>query len=288
MSMHRFCAAAGVAALAAVAACAPKDKAPETPPAPTTPNVVTVHASDFALDVPATLPAGMTTFKLVNNGPNLHHMVIARLDSGKTYDEAKAALSKPGMPPMWLVPVGGPNAPDPNTESNVTLDLKAGNYVAFCVVDIPGGVPHLMKGMINPVTVTASSSPSAPAPTADVKVSLQDYSFQVSPALTAGKHVIQVDVAPGQPHEIELVKIAPGKKLADFMGEVEGLMKGKAPAGPLSGTAIGGVAPSVAGTTQYFEVDLSPGNYAFICFLPDAKDGKPHLAHGMVHEFSIQ
>jgi len=25
-----------------------------------------------------------------------------------------------------------------------------------------------------------------------------------------------------------------------------------------------------------------------ICFVPDAKDGKPHLAHGMVKQFSVK
>ena len=36
-----------------------------------------------------------------------------------------------------------------------------------------------------------------------------------------------------------------------------------------------------------FEVELTPGDYGLICFVPDAKDGKPHLAHGMVKTITV-
>ena len=39
--------------------------------------------------------------------------------------------------------------------------------------------------------------------------------------------------------------------------------------------------------SEYFTADLTPGNYALLCFVPDAKDGKPHLEHGMVKQFKI-
>jgi len=35
-------------------------------------------------------------------------------------------------------------------------------------------------------------------------------------------------------------------------------------------------------------VDLKPGRYALICFLPDASDGKPHFEHGMVREIELE
>ncbi len=33
-----------------------------------------------------------------------------------------------------------------------------------------------------------------------------------------------------------------------------------------------------------YPVDLAPGEYAIVCFLPDAKDGKPHFVHGMIQQ----
>jgi hypothetical protein len=143
-----------VAAALAVSAlgCATKDKttdsaavAPAGAPKDPTPAVVTVHAKDFAFDAPAEITAGMTTFKLVNDGPNIHHMLVVRLDSGKTVADLEAAMKKKGPPPGWMVMSGGPNAPDPTHESNTTLNVTEGQYALICIVDIPGGVPHAAK-----------------------------------------------------------------------------------------------------------------------------------------------
>jgi hypothetical protein len=59
-------------------------------------------------------------------------------------------------------------------------------------------------------------------------------------------------------------------------------MKGPPPAMPL-----GGVAGVASGHPSFFDVDLKPGTYALICFLEDAKDGKPHYMHGMTQEITI-
>jgi hypothetical protein len=79
-----------------------------------------------------------------------------------------------------------------------------------------------------------------------------------------------------------LLRLAPGKKTEDFGKWAETGMKGPPPAEPL-----GGVAYLDKGSRGSFTADLTPGDYGFICFLPDAKDGKPHLAHGMVKTFTV-
>ena len=38
---------------------------------------------------------------------------------------------------------------------------------------------------------------------------------------------------------------------------------------------IGGIAGIEHGMSETFTANFTPGNYAFICFIPDAKDGKP-------------
>jgi len=47
-----------------------------------------------------------------------------------------------------------------------------------------------------------------------------------------------------------------------------------------------------SGRCQRQTVDIpttfTAGDYALLCFVPDAKDGKPHLAHGMVKQFSVK
>lgn len=278
-----------------ITACAPKENAsvartdsaaaaPAATAASTqsgTPNVVTVTAKDFSYDGPAEIPAGMTTFKLINDGKVLHHLSIVRLDSGKTIKDLEAALALPAAPPRWAVPMGGPNAPDPTKESNATLDLTPGNYAMVCFVDQPGGVPHFAKGMIRPFTVgAATAGAAAPAPAADIDVKLVDYGFELSKPITAGTHTFSVTNSATQPHEVEMVKLAPGKTVEQLLGWLQ------KPSGPPPASAVGGVAGMI-GDTNYFTADITPGQYALICFLPDVKDGKPHFMHGMTKTITV-
>jgi len=36
------------------------------------------------------------------------------------------------------------------------------------------------------------------------------------------------------------------------------------------------------------DLDLAPGEYGLLCFLPDAKDGKPHFVHGMHKQITVK
>lgn len=272
-----------------LAACASGEKAADTSTARSaaadsaaaTPNVVTYNATNYKFTGPTEIPAGMTTFRLVNDGPGFHHMQIVRLDSGKTMADFEAAMKKKGPPANWLVMVGGPNAPSPTLEANATLDMPAGNYALVCFVDIPEGVPHLAKGMVLPLTVREAANATAKAPAADLVMTLNDYNFELSKPLVAGKQTIEVRTAMGQPHEVELIRLAPGKTPEQMLGWMS------KPQGPPPGEGIGGVAGVVAGTPVYFSADLTPGNYVLICFLPDAKDGKPHFTKGMMKVVTI-
>ena len=293
--MYRPSGALALFAVAALCACSAKEAAKDTTsvaqsgtaaPAsqasfdPATHTAV-VHAKDFSFDAPDSITAGWTTFHLVNDGPSLHHMQLVRLDSGKTAQDLAAAMKNPGPPPRWAVFVGGANAPDPGSQSDATLDLTAGDYVLLCLVDVPGGVPHFTKGMVRPLKVTAASGSTGTEPTSDVAVTLADYKFDVQGALGAGKHTIKVENKGPQMHEIEIVRFAPGKTMNDLAAWVKNAQ------GPPPANALGGVSAIVPGTTAYFSTDLTPGDYAFLCFIPDAKDGKPHLEHGMVKQFKI-
>jgi hypothetical protein len=248
------------------------------------PAVVTVHATEFAFAAPKSVPAGTITFRLVNGGKQLHHVSIIQLLHGKTATDFTDALKHPGPLPAWAVEVGGPNAAVPGQTSDATMTLEAGQYVLVCFVPSPGkeATPHVMKGMITSLTVTPSSAASA-EPAADVNVRLSDYKFAISKPLTAGRHVIKVTNDAAQTHEVVFVKLAPGKTAAGTAEWVESGMQGPPPGMPL-----GGVSPIAKGRSNTFTLDLTPGTYGMICFLPDVKDGKPHSTHGMVTQFDVK
>ena len=250
-------------------------------------HTATVHTKDFSFDAPDSLPSGWTTFHLINDGPNFHHVQLVRLDSGKTMQDLDAAMKNPGPPPRWAVFVGGPNAPSPNSSVDATLNLQPGNYAMICVVDIPGHVPHVAKGMARPLTVTAASGTPAAEPSADVTISESDYKFDLPASIAAGNHTFKVVNSGPQPHEVEVIRLAPGKTMKDF-GEFMAKAYADKVDGPPPGDGLGGITAMIPGATEYFTANLTPGIYVMICFVPDAKDGKPHSDHGMVKEFTVK
>ncbi len=268
-----------------VAGCQSK-QSPASAPPPPPPASVTIHARDYAFDAPDEIPAGVTTFHLVNDGPGLHHALFVRLDSGKAVGDLLASLKKHSPLPGWATFVGGPNVPDPGKESVATLDLTPGNYVIICILDMPGGVPHYMRGMFRPLTVTAAAAttaaaPKAVIPVADNAIQLSDFRFVLVDSITAGTHTIQVVTAPGQPHEVLVVQLDSGKTGQDYVNWTQA-MKGPAP-----GHAIGGTAAAGPGVVQVFTATFTPGNYLLICFVPDMKTGKPHFMEGHMRTIKV-
>lgn len=247
-------------------------------------HVVTILAREYSFSMPETIPAGLTTFLLKDEGHQEHHLMVVKLDDGKTMADVLAVFMHPeGPPPTWMHPVGGPNAVMPGEESNATLVLQPGHYVAFCVIPAPDGKPHVMDGMITPFTVTPSKTPPAPLPKSDMTITLHDYAFKLSKPITAGRHVIEVVNSGMQPHELVITRFPPGQDNRDL--EAWGYNpQGK----PAPGHANGGTTNIAPGEHVVIQVDFVPGKYGLLCFTPDAKDGKPHFMHGMQKEFVVR
>ena len=248
------------------------------------PQMVTVVAKDFSFDAPTQIPAGVTAVRLVNQGHELHHVTFIQLDDGKTAADLAAAISKPGPAPSWTKSAGGPNTVVPGGTGNATLILEPGNYVMVCLIQGADNVPHMAKGMMRPLTVTASigaSGSAATEPTADITFGLTEYSFALTPAPTRGGHTIRVDNNGKQGHEVVLLRLMPGKTTADLMAWMQKSV------GPPPVEPLGGIAPLSPGRHGYFTADLTPGSYVALCFVGDDADGKPHFAHGMIKTFTI-
>ena len=283
----------GAIALCSLAACGASEKtAIADSPAATAasasadvaPPVVTITAQNYSYSAPDTIASGMVTLRLVNKGPELHHVQLFRIAAGRSIADVEMGMKMAkaeSPPPPWLEPVAGPNSPAPGGEQSLTEELTPGNYAIVCMIPSTDGVMHATKGMVKGLTVIPATGPRVMAPSADVKVVMSDYSWEVSPAITAGKHVIQIENNAAQPHEMFILQLAPGKNVNDFL-QWFGAQQGPPPATPM-----GGISAMPKGAVGYVSVNLPPGEYALMCFLPDAKDGKPHLAHGMVKPFTI-
>ena len=263
---------------ATLAACARKP----APPPPTA-NVVTVMAGDYTFQAPDTIPAGLTTLMLKNLGKEVHQVIMMRLDSGKTMADLQPILTTPDMAiPGWLYFPLGVNGIVPGDSANATATLDPGHYVMVCFLPSPDGAPHVAKGMLRPIEVTASTAALAPEPTADLVITAKDYTWDVSAPITPGTHTIRMENAGPQLHEVQIFQLAPGKSTADFMAWLQGGMKTEPPAKP-----IGGFAGPTPGGHGFFTTTFAPGSYVFVCFVPDKTDFKPHVMHGMMKEITV-
>ncbi|HET7093741.1 MAG TPA: cupredoxin domain-containing protein, partial [Thermomicrobiales bacterium] len=87
---------------------------------------VDVALSEFMIDMPATLPAGSTTFTVTNDGTVVHSFEF----EGQGIEKRLSHTLNPGE------------------SETLTIDLKPGKYEAYCPVD-----GHKGMGMDRDVTV---------------------------------------------------------------------------------------------------------------------------------------
>jgi len=244
------------------------------------PNVVNVVAKEMMYEMPESIPAGPTLFHFTNAGNMLHHVTLIKLEEGKTLQDFLSL--PPGPMPAWAVFVGGPNTPVPQGGINQdAVDLAPGNYAVVCVIPDSDGAPHMVKGMAKALTVVAASKKGS-LPKADITLTLNDYNFGFSKPLTPGKHKVKVVNNAKQIHEAVMFKMDAGKTGEDLAKWVEDGMNGPPPGAPVSG-----ISPMSPGIENTLYIDVTAGDYALLCFMPDSKDGKMHTAHGMIYNFKI-
>jgi uncharacterized cupredoxin-like copper-binding protein len=250
---------------------------------------ITIHAVDFSYNAPTQIQSGLVSLTLVNDGKEAHQAQLARLNDGVTMDQLMAALQQGPDKALSLVTLaGGPNAIEPGQHQTVTVNLPAGNYVLLCFISGSDNVPHLAKGMIAPLTVAAAPSNAAGAPNTAAEpqssgtVTLKDFTIQVPDKIQAGAQVWKVTNNGPQPHEFGLVRMEDGKTAQDFMAFMQN------PNGPPPFSYGGGLGALAPGTTGWVNIDLKPGSYIALCFVPDPSTGKSHAELGMVTPFTVQ
>jgi hypothetical protein len=276
-----------IAAAVVVAAGDGSSLAPDAQTKAGAPAVVTITATDYAYEAPATVTAGVNVFRLVNHGDQVHAATIVRLDAGKTVtdyiDAYREAHLIRGARPTWATFRGGPVA-IMHGEGSVTLSLEPGNYAWVCFVPGPDGVSHLLKhNQVHAFAVRPRSgdtpAPSVPKPT--VTLRMLDYSFELSAPIKAGRHVIRVDNLGADYHHVLLFRLTTGKTMQDVQGWMRTRMEGEAPA-----AFVAAVGELSTGTDAYLEVDLTAGDYVLLCVIT-GRDQVTHDAKGMVQQIRV-
>lgn len=251
-------------------------------PGSSAPVIFTAH--DYGFSGPDRLPAGLTTVRIVNVGQDLHHVQFLKLLQGKSAADFRAAIAEnPNRLPGWVQYAGGPNAHLPGSQASATLYLREGDYVLMCWIPDKNGVPHVALGMQKALFVRGGKPTKVSTPKPSLTVKQVDYQFILSKRIESGFHTIEVMNHGTQPHELVVVRLAPGATVRDALASFE-----PGAAGPPQGELVGGITGIEKGERVRFTGEFEPGRYGLICFVPDAVTGRPHFLHGMTTEFTVE
>jgi len=183
---------------------------------------------------------------------------------------------------------GGPGAMQGETTQAIIF-LEAGEYAVSSFGPFPPSALTVTDvSEASPVTV---ATPITEAITADVRITeigtSPDFDFQVDAGtFEGGQGVVEIYNDSDQPHFVFALRSPEPITEDEVMLILEAEETGTPPAGApdpaqielafLTGTQS-------AGTTQYVAVDLEPGYYVLLCFVPDpAQQGIPHAFEGMI------
>ena len=249
-----------------------------------------IEAFDYGFRTMASIPGGLTRVQLQNTGKETHHAQFMLLNPGVTLEQLGAAFQKgPDAAFAFVTLTGGPGMATPGGTSEAILTLKEGQYMLACFVEGTDRVPHLAKGMVQPLRVTAPTAAAAPAPQVNGTINLVDFNFEMPATLPAGKSMWRITNTGAQFHEIALWQLLPGKTVDDFKA-----FFAAPPTAPRSGPPpaqpVGGMQALTRGNEGILPLDLKAGDYLATCFVPDQSkpNGASHLSFGMIKGFTVK
>ncbi|WP_431107238.1 hypothetical protein [Winogradskyella poriferorum] len=265
-------------------------------------NPIKVVSEGMEFQMRDTLEAGWNTFKYQNKSNEVHFFLLEKLPEGIRIANYKNELIPPfkkatelllqgkvdeGLKqfetiPTWFSKVkvsGGVGLISPNVVGESTFYLDPGIYAMECYVRMPNGMAHVYYGMLKEVIVIDRESQLEP-PKASVNLSVSSKEgIVLNDSITAGNHIFGVHFKDQTTyktmlgHDVNLVRLddfALVDTLNNWINAAD-LNAFRSPA-PKGITFLGGINDLQTGATGYFKASLTPGNYAFISEVPNAKE----------------
>lgn len=240
------------------------------------------YAADEGTD-PTAIPSGDVAVTLVNDGEEEHQISIVKFREGFGIEDLGALGEDPSRLSEMLETFGGPNAVAAGASVTSTSALAAGDYLFACFIPDANGVPHAASGMLLPVTVVGDAGTESTFEGEGDPLALGDFTFGLGgpdePAELAASEDFWFTNDGSQPHEAAIYTVADGstnQDVVDFFSNPDAETEG----GPPPIVSAGGIGPIDPG--RFARTSLAPGDYVFICFIPDAADGAPHFVKGML------
>jgi hypothetical protein len=135
------------------------------------------------------------------------------------------------------------------------------------------GIPHSEDN-----AVPEGATQEIEADAARVDVTGVDYAFDFETPIESGRTSFVLTNKGDEAHFLGVVKLASGVTLQEALDADD-------PTGLIDGEWDTKLA-AAGGDDEAITLDLEPGNYGMVCFLPTS-DGTPHALLGMTSEFTV-
>jgi hypothetical protein len=268
---------------------------------------VRVTATADGLQVPGDVTAGTVLFVLDNQSEGFAGISLIQLPEGTTMNEAMAVLGPPPAPEGDASPAAGDEAspaageedsgPPPPLFYEMTwaggVFAPPGASGEFVVTLTPGEwvLASDPESGIAPVMLeVAGEATEATDVAADAEITVENFKFTIPDNLVAGDQIWSVTNTGDQPHEMFVTK-TPRRLTVEELQILLELPEDELPPegvpNPAEFQDVGGVAPISKDQTVSVELNLEPGAYVAVCFMPDKETGMPHAMKGMAVVFEI-
>lgn len=267
----------------------------------------------------SSISSGWTTFAFDNATHADHFVLVSKVPDGIGLDDYREEVAyvaqnfldvingadPAGFPtgftypdagfdfPAWygdVVFMGGPGLTAPGRTSQTTMNLEAGTYILECYVKTEDAKYwHHVRGMLAELEVTDQVS-GAKEPKSTIDVTLrnpENGGIDVDGRIRPGAHTIgvhfdeQMVYTTGGMNDVHLVRLRDDTNLDDLAAWMnpflpDGMVSPGAPA-----DFMGGIEDMPEGSTGYFTVRLTPGDYAWISEVPDP------MGNNMLKTFTV-
>ena len=279
--------AAAVGALAlAIAGCGDSGSSDPTKVAV---NVTENGQGDYAVSVPKEIQGGAVELTLDNSKNQApHDAQLVRLEGGHTYAEAAPILNsdRPQEIPDWIQGYGGIGETSPGQTGTTTVKLDEGHYVLQDDAENGAKAPPYTE-------FDVKDTNDADLPDTDAKVTAattdsgdpaHEYEWQTE-GLKAGVNKITFDAQGDKALHVLVAAPINGNATIDQVAQE---LDSNGPPKSIDFEASNSTSVIDGGKQEVTTLDLKPGRYALICFLPDRDEpNKPHFKQGLLKEVTI-
>lgn len=236
-----------------------------------------ISADNANITVPEQVSGGLTRVTLTSTADAPLTINLARLNDDVTLEQFMQAFQEDAIGAVSLVRLLGGIDVVAGEDRTFSVNLDEGTHIAIGFGETEG------PPLVTPFQAGAAEGDLVP-PESVASVDMQDFAFVMPDRVPAGEQVWEVTNSGSQWHEYVIVRGEEGLTQEQLM---EMLMAEEEPEGPPPFEVVDYFGPISEGERAWVQVDLEPGNYFAICFLPDAASGTSHVDLGMIQEFAV-